>query len=445
MLNCSEGFNYLKTSKYGMMWLSAGEHFPYSNCCLVLLVTCAIDFNQFELYGWFVLVFLGDTFPTLLHDSLEEKRNDYMETNTSENYAEIQTLKGRTETLESQLAALEEQCRREKNKKEELSEQIVNLHLKLSASEEKSSGLSEELQQCWADYQKIVSELDKQKTINKEQEEKIIQLNNEIEGAKKSIIDKVSKIKTMQSKVDELHTRHVESSPVDIDLDLVNLMDSLDAEKDEPERIQVSPVCMQSQTAATVDLRWENSFHCSIESIWEEGKNIIKSSSQKNQRIQELLQQVEDLKKERGDTESYNNQLKIKFEEQIQRKTYDFEKQAAKDQKKIAQLEEEVACYKEKISDLECFLEAFRSREESIMKLEAVLKEKESIILNLESNAVALQEQCANSDNKLKELSDQEENLKEQLLQLMNRLENMEHSLQEKEKKEDEQIQIIKS
>ncbi|XP_010132581.1 PREDICTED: kinesin-like protein KIF20B [Buceros rhinoceros silvestris] len=387
----------------------------------------------------------GDTFPTLLHDSLEEKRNEYMETNTSENYAEIQTLKGRTETLEGQLAALEEQCGREKNKKEELSEQIVNLHLKLSASEEKASGLSEELQQCQADYQKIVSELDKQKTINREQEEKIIQLNNEIEGAKKSIIDKVSKIKTMLSKVDELHTRHVESSPIDIDLDLVNLMDSLDSEKDEPERVQMNLVCMQSQTAATADLRRENSFHCSIESIWEEGKNIIKASSQKSQRIQELLQQVEDLKKELGDTETYNNQLKIKFEEQIQRKTYDFEKQAAKDQKIIAQLEVEVASYEEKISELECLLEAFRAREESLVKLEVVLKEKESIILNLESNAVVLQERCADSENKLKELSDQEENLKDQLLQLMNRLENMEHSIQEKEKKENEQVQLIKS
>ncbi|KAF1596959.1 Kinesin-like protein KIF20B, partial [Eudyptes moseleyi] len=389
-----------------------------------------------------------------------QKRTEYMK-NTSENYAEILVLKERTETLEGQLAALEEQCRREKTKKEEFSGQITNLRLKLSASEDRASGLSEELQQCRADYQEIVSELDKQKTINREQEEKIIRLNNEVEGAKQNIIDKVSQIKTMRSKVDELYKCHLESYAVDIDL--VNLKDSLDSQKDESERAQMSPVCMQSQTASTADLRWESSFHCTVESIWEECKNIIKASSQKSQRIQELLQQVEDLKKGLGDTENYNNQLKIKLnetanqdcqsikekdlmnqlQEQIQKKTQDFEKQAAEDHRVIAQFEEEVTSYKGKIRELECLLEAFRAKDDSVTKLEEVLKEKESILLNLESNTVALQEKCANSDKKIKELSDQEANLKEEVVQLMNSLENMKHSLQEKEKNEDEQIQSI--
>ncbi|XP_075573701.1 kinesin-like protein KIF20B [Pelecanus crispus] len=394
-------------------------------------------------------------------DYLEQKRTEHVKTNASDNYVEILALKERTETLEGQLAVLEEQCRREKNEKEEFSGQMKNLHLKLSASEERASSLSEELQQCRADYQEVVSELDKQKTINREQEEKIIQLNNEVGSAKQNIIDKVSQIKTMQSKVDELYKCHLESYAMDIDV--VNLKDSLDSQKDEPERSQMSPVCMQSQTASTADLRRESSFHCSVESIWEECKNIIKASSQKSQRIQELLQQVEDLKKGLDDTENYNNQLKIKLneianqdcqsvtekdlmnqlQEQIQKKTQDFEKQAAEDHRLIAQFEEEVTGYKGKIRELECLLEASRAKDDSITKLEEVLKEKESIILNLESNTVALQEKCANSDKKLKELNDQEANLKDEVVQLMNRMENMKHSLQEKEKKEDERLQSI--
>ncbi|NXO52160.1 KI20B protein, partial [Aramus guarauna] len=373
---------------------------------------------------------------------------------------QILALKERIEALEGQLAALEEQYRREKNKKEEFSGQITNLHLKLSASEERASGLSEELQQCRADYQEIVSELDKQKTINREQKEKIIQLNNEVEGAKQNIIDKVLQIKTVQSKVDELYKCHLESYAMDIDL--INLKDSLDSQKDEPESTQMSPVCVQSQTAATADLRWESSFHCSVESIWEECKNIVKASSQKSQQIQELLQQVEDLKKRLDDTENYNNQLQIKLnetanqdcqsiketdlmnqlQEQIQ-KTQDFEKQAAENHRVIAQFEKEAASYKGKIRELECLLEAFRAKDDSITKLEEVVKEKESIISNLETNTVALQEKCANSDKKMKELNDQEANLKEEVVQLMNSLENMKRSLQEKEKNENEQIQTI--
>ncbi|XP_056209051.1 kinesin-like protein KIF20B isoform X1 [Falco biarmicus] len=402
----------------------------------------------------------GDTKESWEEDSLEQKRNKYVK-NTSENYAEILALKERTETLEGQLAVLQEQCRKEKNKKEEFSGQIANLHLKLSASEERASGLSEELRQCRADYQEIASELDKQKTINREQEEKIFQLNNEVEGAKKKIIDKVLQIKTMQSKVDELYKCHLESYAMDVDL--VNLKDSLDSQKDEPERAQMSPVCMQSQTASTADLRWESSFHYSVESIWEECKNIIKASSQKSQRIQELLQQVEDLKKELDDTKNYNNQLKSKLneienqdhqsikekdlvnqlQEQIQKKTEDFEKLAAEDHRIIAQFEEEVTSYKGKIRELECLLEDFRAKDDSVTKLKEVLKEKDSIILNLESNAVALQEKCASSDEKLKELNDREASLKEEVVQLMNSLENMKHCLQEKDKNEDEQIRSI--
>ncbi|XP_061315169.1 kinesin-like protein KIF20B isoform X1 [Pezoporus flaviventris] len=399
----------------------------------------------------------GDTKESWEYDPLEQKGAEYLKANAYENLPEILALRERTETLEGQLAALEE-----KNKKE-FSEQITNLHLKLSASEERAFCLSEELKQCQADYQKIASQLDKQKTINKEQEGKIIELNNEVESAKQMLIDKLSQIKAVLSKVDELYECHSLAESYAMDIDFVNLKASLDFQKGELERAQVSSVYMQSQTTATEDQKWEGFFHSSVESIWEECKNIIRVSSEKSQRIQELLQQVEDLKKGLDDSENCNNQLKIKLneianqdhqslkekelmsqlEEQIQKKTQDFEKQAAEDRRVIAEFEEEVTTYKEKIRELECLLEAFKAKDDSIEKLEEVLKEKESIILNLETNTVALQEKCANSDLTIKELNDKEVNLKEEIVQLMSSLENMKCCLQVKEKNEDEQIQSI--
>ncbi|XP_062352067.1 kinesin-like protein KIF20B [Cinclus cinclus] len=402
--------------------------------------------------------------PTKKGDKRESWENyslDLKRTNNSETYMEILALKERAETLEGQIAALEEQCQREKNEKEDLNQQITSLHLKLSASEEKASVLSEELQQRQVEYQETVSELDKQKTINKEQEEKIIQLNNEVADAKQNIIDKVSQIKTMQSQVDELYKCHSESYAVDIDL--VKAKDSLDPHKDELETAQMSPLSMQFQTASTADLRQESSFHCTIESIWEECKIMIKASSQKSHRIQQLLQQVEDLKKRLHDSENYSNQLKIKLgeitnqdqqsvkekdlinqlQEQIQKKTQDFEKQAAENQRVIAQFQEKVTRYEGEIRDLECLLETFRTKDDRMKRLEEELKEKESTILNLESNTVALQEKYTSVDKKLKELSDREANLKDEVVQLMNSLETMKHVLQEKEKNEYEQIQSI--
>ncbi|NWU74589.1 KI20B protein, partial [Onychorhynchus coronatus] len=397
------------------------------------------------------------TISTITQQGVLEK-NLIARTNSSESCAEVLALKERTETLEGQIAALEEQCQREKNKKEELSWQITSMHLKLSASEEKAYGLSEELKQCQADYQEIVSKLDKQKAVNREQEEKIMQLNNQVTAAEQNIIDKVSQIKTMQSQVDELYKCHLESYAMDTDL--VNLKDSLDPQKDEPQTAQMSPVSMPFQTASTADLGQESSFHHSIETIWEECKIMIKASSQKSRHIQELLQQVADLKKRLNDSEDYNSQLKIKLneianqdhqsvkekdtmsqlQEQILKKSQDFEKQAAEDQRVIAQFQEKVTGYEGKIRDLECQLEA---KDDSIKKLEEVLKEKESTILNLQSSTIALQEKCTSLDKNLRELNDQEANLKDEVVKLTNSLESMKHTLQEKEKNEDEQIQSI--
>ncbi|NXL87199.1 KI20B protein, partial [Alectura lathami] len=388
----------------------------------------------------------------------EQKTTEPVKQNGSDNHVEILALKERTKTLECQLAALEEQCRREKNDKEVFSKQITNLRLELSASEEKATGFSEELQRCQADYRAVVSELDKQKMINKKQEEKINQLNNEVEGAKQNITDKVSQIKTLQSKVDELYKCQLQSHAMDNDL--INLQYSLGSRKEEPETSQISPVYFQSQTTSISNLRQESSFHYSIESIWEECKSIITISSEKSQQINKLLQEVENLKKGLKDTENYNNQLKItlsevtsqgsqrikekeQLEEQIEKKTQDFEKQAAEDHRIIAQFEEEVTNCKVKIRELECLLEVFRTKEDSMTKLEELLKEKESIILNLEINMVALQEKCANSDKKLEELNNEESNLKEEVVKLTNSLEKTKRSLWEKEESENEKTQSI--
>ncbi|XP_074713565.1 uncharacterized protein LOC141938584 isoform X2 [Strix uralensis] len=66
-------------------------------------------------------------------DCLDQKRTEYVKGNNPENDAETLALRERAETLEGQLAAPEEQRRREKNKKEEFSGQIKTLNLQLSA------------------------------------------------------------------------------------------------------------------------------------------------------------------------------------------------------------------------------------------------------------------------------------------------------------------------
>uniref|UniRef100_A0A8C9LDU2 Kinesin family member 20B n=1 Tax=Pavo cristatus TaxID=9049 RepID=A0A8C9LDU2_PAVCR len=366
--------------------------------------------------------------------------------------------KERTEALEHHLGVLEEQCRREKNKKEGFSKQVTSLRIKLSFSEETVADLCEQIQQCQAEYREIASELDEQRSINMGLEEKNVGLNNVIEAAKQNIIDKVSHVKAVQTKFDELYKRHLESYA--IDTDLVDVKDSSGSEKDEPETSQLSSACVQSQTSSISDLAQDRSFYYSLERIWEVCKRIIDVSSQKCQQIEALLQDVESLKKGLKDAENYNDQLEMKqsemtnpgsqeedlmnqLQEQMEKKTRAFESKAAEDHRVIAQLEEEVANCEVKIRQLECLLEAFRTKGDSVTELKELLKEKESTIVNLEKVTAALQEKSANADRKVEELSNKEANLMEEVKQLKNSLEQMKHCHWEKEKCEKEKKETV--
>lgn len=390
--------------------------------------------------------------------TLGQKKIEHMKQKCSAYHMEILALRKRTEALERHLAVLEEQCQREKNKKEGFSKQVTSLHIQLSFSEETAAELCEQIEQCKAENQEIASELDEQRSINMGLEEKNLQLNNVIEVAKQNIIDKVSQVTAVQTKLDELYKRHLVSYATDTDLVIVKV--SSGAKKDEPETSQISSACVQSQASSILDLAQDRSFYYSLERIWEVCNSIIDVSSRKSQQMEALLQDIESLTKGLEDAENYNNQLVMKLseitnsdsqeddlmkqlQEQIEKKTQDFERKAAEDRRVIAQFEEEVASCEVKIRELECLLEAYRTKEDSLTKLKELLKEKESIIVNLETVAAALQEKSANADKKVEELSSREANLMEEVTQLKNSLEQMKHSLWEKEKSEEEKTQSI--
>uniref|UniRef100_A0A674K866 Kinesin family member 20B n=1 Tax=Terrapene triunguis TaxID=2587831 RepID=A0A674K866_9SAUR len=392
----------------------------------------------------------------------EQGKIEEMQQNILEKEAEILALQERSESLDCQLAILKEELTNEKREKEGFSRQMANLCLELSSSKERASGLSEELQQCQASYGKIASELDTQKAINKEQEEKIKQLTKEVEASSQNIIVKVSQIKAMQTKIDELHKLDLESCTVDVDL--VNLKDFLeDSQKDKPGKIQMHSLNTQCQTSNIADVRRESSFHCSIEGIWKECKQIIKASSQKSNQIQELLQQVENLQKSISEAERENKQLKVQLDdttnqsnlsikekenlvnqlqEQLQEKNCESEKRGAEDRRAITQLEKQSASHKEKIKELECLLESNRAKDDNAARLEQILKEKDSIILKMESDVKDLEKKCMNSEIKIQDLNDQETELKEEVIQLKNNLKTIEHSLQEKEREEEESKKV---
>ncbi|XP_019411698.1 PREDICTED: kinesin-like protein KIF20B isoform X1 [Crocodylus porosus] len=390
-------------------------------------------------------------------DALEQTMLKELKQNISEKHAEVLALKERYENLECQLTVLKEELKNEKTEKEGISEQIAGLHLQLSRKEEKVFSLSEELQQCQANYEKIVFELEAQKGINKEQEKKIKQMTIEIETTSQNIREKASQIKTMQSKIEKVCKLDLESHTVDVDL--VNLRDFLEySPKNTPEKTQMHSLCLDLHVSNTPDLGQESSFYCSVEDIWEECKKIIEISSRKSHKIQELLQQVEYLQKQVSDAGNENSQLKLKLNEitnqgnlflkekdilvdqlrkQLQEDTLDSEKHIVEHCRTIMCLEKQISDYKTKIKELESLLEVYRAKDDNAATLKNMLKKKDSVILKIESNVRDLEEKCKNSDKKIKELNDQEIKLKEEVLQLKDNLKTTEQSLQEKEREDE--------
>uniref|UniRef100_A0A8D0G4P1 Kinesin family member 20B n=1 Tax=Sphenodon punctatus TaxID=8508 RepID=A0A8D0G4P1_SPHPU len=390
------------------------------------------------------------------------KNKEGIQLDILEREATMQTLQEKYETLHCQLTALKEELKSEKRERGRISREMTSLQQEQSASEDRASGLREELQQCQVNYEKAASELITVKGINKEQEEEIKKLTKEIEASSQNIEEKVSQIKAMQAKINELCKAESESQ--NVDAALANLKDLLEeSQKDQHEKIQTHPCNTQWQAFSITGFRQESSFYNSVEGIWKVCKQAIDASSQKSNQIKELFHQVESWQKRFRDTEDENNQLKLKLDEitsqsnvsmkekenlvnQLREKLHEnsleFEKCMVESRRACSELEKQIATHVKKIKALECLLERYRAKDTSASRLEQLLKEKESIILKMESEAKNVQEKLKDSEMKIKELNGQVTKQEEEVIQLKNNLKAIEQSLQEKHKDDETKQQI---
>ncbi|XP_042637349.1 kinesin-like protein KIF20B [Orycteropus afer afer] len=369
---------------------------------------------------------------------------------------DIRVLQENNAELKTRLLVVKNELINEKEEKAELNKQIVSLRQELSS--EKNFTLSIEVQQMQSKYENAVSELHVQRGINQEQEEKIMKLSKEIEIARENISNNVSQIKLMQTKIDELRMLDLGSQISNIDLlslrDLSNgSHDLLNTDLD-----LLSNDCLvskQVKESCIQELSRESSFHCSIEAIWEECKEIVKVSSQKSHQIQELAQKVEKLQAEvksyrdeddrlKTERENKNQEDLLKekesliqqLEEKLQEQTVclNVEVQHVLEGKRaLSELTQDVTCYKAKIQELETILETQKDKNSCSAKLEQEILEKESVILKLERNLEEFQANLQDSLKTTKNLSEQEVQLKEEITQLTNYMQDVKHSLQLKE------------
>ncbi|XP_050661693.1 kinesin-like protein KIF20B isoform X3 [Macaca thibetana thibetana] len=392
----------------------------------------------------------------------DQKKSEEVQPNIAEN-EDIRVLQKNNEGLKALLLTIENELKNEKEEKAELNKQIVRFQQELSLSEKKN--LSKEVQQIQSNYDIAIAELHVQKSKNQEQEEKIMKLSHEIETATRSITNNVSQIKLMHTKIDELRT--FDSVSQISNIDLLNLRDlSNGSEEDNLPNTQLHLlgndylVSKQVKEYRIQEPNRESSFHSSIEAIWEECKEIVKSSSKKSHQIQELEQQIEKLQAEVKGYKDENNRLKVEenehknqddllkeketliqqLKEELQEKNASLDIQiqhVVEGKRALSELTQGVTCYKAKIKELETILETQKVERSHSAKLEQDILEKESVILKLERNLKELQAHLQDSVKNTKDLSVKEVKLKEEITQLTNNLQDMKHLLQLKEEEKE--------
>uniref|UniRef100_A0A5F9C2G3 Kinesin family member 20B n=1 Tax=Oryctolagus cuniculus TaxID=9986 RepID=A0A5F9C2G3_RABIT len=387
--------------------------------------------------------------------AITEQKKSEMQHSSPENRKDITVLQD-NERLKT-LLLVEDELKNEKEEKTELNKQIVNLQQELSLSEKKSLMLSIEVQKIQSDYDSAIAELHVLRGINQEQEEKIMKLSKEIETATRNITNNVSKIKLMQTKIDEL--RSFDSVSQISNIDLLHLKDlSNDSQEENLANTQVYQLDSDYLKSNHVkdycvqEFSRDNSFHTSIEAIWEECKEIVRASSKKSHQIQELEKQIEKLKTEVESYKDESHRLEIKecdikhqgdllkekesiiqqLKEELQEKNdhlADQEQRVVEGKRALSELTQDITRYQEKIKELETVLETQKDECKHSAKLEQDILEKESIILKLEGNLKEFQADLQDSLKNTKDLSEKEVKLKEEIVQLTNNLQDMTHSL----------------
>nr|XP_058910535.1 kinesin-like protein KIF20B isoform X1 [Kogia breviceps] len=399
--------------------------------------------------------------PTITED---QKKTEEMQESIEEDEENIRVLQENNEELKTRLLIVENELKSEKEEKAELNKHIVSLQQELSSSEKKSCSFSVEVQQIQSNYDNAISELHVQRGINQEQEERIMKLSKEIETARRNITNNVSQIKLMQAKIDELRT--LDSVSQISNIDLLSLRDlSNGSQEDNLPNTQLHLldndylISKQVKENGIQELGRERSFHSTVEAIWEECKEIVKSSSKKRHQIQELEQQIEKLQAEVKDCKDANNRLKTEerenknqdllkekesliqqLKEELREKTVGLDIQVqhvVEGKRALSELTQDVTCYKVKIKELEAILETQKDECSRSAKLEQEIMEKESIILKQERNLKEFQANLQDSIKNAKDLSEREVTLKEEITKLTNNLQDAKHSLQLKEEEKE--------
>ncbi|XP_078499046.1 kinesin-like protein KIF20B isoform X2 [Lissotriton helveticus] len=353
--------------------------------------------------------------------------------------ASLNELEEKLEATQNRIAELTDELQRAGN--EELRSKLSSMQQALSSSEEKALGLSKEVQQITSKCEKIDSEFQTQKQINKEQGEHISKLLAEVESNKVNISEKVSQIQNIQVKIDLLSKDEMQMKTFDLENSTHHCSTSSDENT-------------LSDASVNTDGR-SSTFHCAIENLWKECQHLVKVSAKKSCQIKKLEEQLASLKEDIEGVKTENSELNLKLSEaenlgKLQNEktlSEQFRKQLLESSSllesekkhvvevtcKLAELEKQKSGYEDKVLELDRLVKTIKDKNESL----------EEQILHKKSAVEELQQRYQESEKTVHSLTEKEIVLKEELAEIKNTLKAVQDSLGEREKQEEIRKQEI--
>ncbi|XP_075468957.1 kinesin-like protein KIF20B isoform X2 [Ascaphus truei] len=375
---------------------------------------------------------------------------DRMQINVDKNTEAVRTLQEEKEALEKGLSDMNKELKDEKAGKEHYRAQVSNLKQTIHSLEDKLAGVDEQAMQMESKNKNMISELQTYKDLNLNLEGTVKILMNEVDQSKLNIANKVVQIRTIQSKIDEFGKMGIKQGAVD--LDYLCRSDFMDESN-----LNQGNRSMTGQKEEIKDPGEDTGFYSAIEGLWKECQRVLKESSKKNQLIQQLEQNLDNLSSEIALLKHEYGLLKLKLSDvsaqdcllkekddliiqlrgQLSESTNLLETESNREtdlEKEILELKNQVGVGNQQIRELEHTVGSYKEKCEKPSRLEEQNRENVSLIRMLEKRLEEAHMKHVDCEKNFKMVNDEKINVVQKMTDVQNKLTDVENSLRERGK-----------
>lgn len=320
--------------------------------------------------------------------------------------------------------------------------QVLHLNRTIDELKEKLASCKEQITDLDSKNKTIACELQAEKLCASTLEGTVKMLKQEIDHNKESTASKVAQIKTIQSKLDDFNKN--ETKP-DSEAECLNLSDSVQNSLRKCLTFGGSDSLAEKMGSGR-----ESTFYNAIEGLWRKCQEVLQESAKKNEQIQHLKKELEDLKNKMTELQKAKDTLQVHLQEALSQGSIlrendqlisELQKQlleASKDLEKLKQQEmdykNEAMLTSQQMKDLKLLVESYKEKCKKLSSLEDQTKEKSVAFLSMEKQLADIQSEHANCENNHQKLAVEKGELELKIKQMVEELSGAQSAKNDKEK-----------